>query len=428
MQQLLFLMMLFLAFPPTLIAKMQLPVVRSEKRIISIRDGNQFFKDIWTLDPVKTDVYHVNRPQKNGKVTYITDIDSISFDIEYGKEIDFIVLLNGKDSCLNRVSATYDGVISFDRIVSANIVKTDTIPFRMRKSRIYFKGRVNGHDDISFQFDLGAGAAFVNIKSIAKVGAAFEGKIMVHNSNGINEESLSTHNTLEIGPLRWHEVPLIRVRNMNSDEDVIIGNTLFGDKVISIDYEKKIIIVSDRLPLKSAGYHEYETIFIQNRPCIKTVLSIAGKDYSDWFLFDTGRDGTMVIRDEFVAKYDLWDKFKTIFNLGNKKIVVIPEVSLGGITFKNIVTNAANPAAQTGRQSLLGNELLNHFNMILDNPNGMIYLKPNQMPGRKYSNYNDFIMKAVFSFLTGFIVISGLLILTSKWLKKRKILKIRVIN
>jgi hypothetical protein len=44
-----------------------------------------------------------------------------------------------------------------------------------------------------------------------------------------------------------------------------------------------------------------------------------------------------------------------------------------------------------GRTSLLGNQVLNHFNMILDNRNGILYLKPNSRIHEPYSDYQSYL-------------------------------------
>lgn len=356
----------------------QLAVIRSNAKTVSVRDGNQFMKNMWTLSPeTKPDTYFSAFPQKNTIVSFITDIDSISFNTAYGKTYDFIIL-RGTDSCYTRISANYNGVYPPD-----SKSKTDTIPFTMHKSRIYFEGQINGHKNIVIQFDLGAGTSCVNVHSIKKTGILFDSRIIVTNTNGTNEEPASSKNTLVIGKLKWEQIPVVQVRNMDKDEDLIIGNSLFETKVIEIDYDKKIMIISDRLSHPPQGYSHHEVILEQHRPKILATINIAGNTYTDWFLFDTGRGGTMRIGGAFTDKYHLWNQYKTILPMGDKKIVVIPEVSIGALTFKEVVTNAVH----SGQTSLLGNELLNHFNVILDNPNGMIYLKPNKLENKTYATY-----------------------------------------
>ena len=54
------------------------------------------------------------------------------------RSYDFIVLLNGKDSCHTRIAANYTGIARPKQIkIQAS---GDTIPFFMRDSRLYLMG------------------------------------------------------------------------------------------------------------------------------------------------------------------------------------------------------------------------------------------------------------------------------------------------
>ena len=71
-----------------------IPIIKSNTSSISIRDGNTFRPNSWTLAPeYKPDVYNSGLINgKSHKVTFYTDIDSIGFFVELGKEYDFIIL------------------------------------------------------------------------------------------------------------------------------------------------------------------------------------------------------------------------------------------------------------------------------------------------------------------------------------------------
>lgn len=367
-----------------------LPVIKANSKQVSIQDGKLFQKDMWTISPeIKLDTYFVSLPRKGSKVTFITDVESISFDTAFGKTYDFIIMLDGKE-CRQRISATYRGVLTPQRLSPVAAPEPDIIPFTMRGSRIYFEGEVNENKGMSIQFDLGAGGLCVNIDSVARTGVKFDGQTTLINTSGTNVEPTSSKNTIVIGNLKWENALLIQTRNMRSHEDVLVGNTLFGKKVVEIDYDRKVVIVRDQLDAPPPGYTSHEIILEQHSPKIQATVTVAGKPYTDWFSFDTGRDGTMLIRDRFTRTHDLWDKYKALTPATNgRKSVVLDSVAFGGLSFKYVVTNAEDPASKADRGSLLGNELLNHFNVILDNPNGMIYLKPNAMPNKIYSTLRD---------------------------------------
>ena len=71
----------------------RLPVIKSNSDTVSIQNGAELRKNSWRLAPeAKPDVYEADLIDgKPTKVTFITDADSISFDVEVGKKYDFII-------------------------------------------------------------------------------------------------------------------------------------------------------------------------------------------------------------------------------------------------------------------------------------------------------------------------------------------------
>ena len=84
-----------------------LPVVKSGVDVISIQDGANLKKNSWSLAPeAKPDVYEAELIDgKPHKVTFITDVDSISFEVEEGKRYDFIVQ-KGDVKCYTQIVGT----------------------------------------------------------------------------------------------------------------------------------------------------------------------------------------------------------------------------------------------------------------------------------------------------------------------------------
>lgn len=84
---------LLVLFAITLNAQEKLPILKSNSNTISIKDGEETKKDSWTLAPeTKPQVYETSVAKgKTKKVTFITDLDSIGFDVEANKKYDFII-------------------------------------------------------------------------------------------------------------------------------------------------------------------------------------------------------------------------------------------------------------------------------------------------------------------------------------------------
>ncbi|HYG40245.1 MAG TPA: DUF4932 domain-containing protein [Cytophagales bacterium] len=82
-----------------------LPVLKSTQDKVSVRDGDMFHKNAWYISPsVRPDVFETEVTNAKN-VSFITDLDSISFHVQAGGIYDFIILLNEKDSAYTRIQA-----------------------------------------------------------------------------------------------------------------------------------------------------------------------------------------------------------------------------------------------------------------------------------------------------------------------------------
>lgn len=84
----------------TTFAQKKMQIIKANSTSVDIKDDNQLRKNAWRIVPEeKLDVYTTSAK----KVTFYTDIDSISFKVDPKKQYDFIILLNGKDSARTQI-------------------------------------------------------------------------------------------------------------------------------------------------------------------------------------------------------------------------------------------------------------------------------------------------------------------------------------
>ena len=95
-------LLLFLIASASLLAQKKMPIIKANSTTVDIKDGDNLRKGAWRISPdVKPDVYTTS----NKKVTFYTDIDSITIKINPKVEkYDFMVLLNGKDSAWTQIA------------------------------------------------------------------------------------------------------------------------------------------------------------------------------------------------------------------------------------------------------------------------------------------------------------------------------------
>jgi len=367
-------------------AQVKVPLIKASSEKAVIKDG-AYCRIDWKLDPLtKPDTYFVNIPAQKSTVVFKTDQEELTVATEPGNSYDFIVLLNNKDSCHVRISAQLP--LDLPSMDSKDLYPI-RIPFKLIGSRIFLNGAIN-KKKVSIQFDLGAGTAVVNRNSSKRLDLSFSSFTTVSNTEGVNRERTSLDNQLNIGSIDWQGVSLTEVGNMKPDEDVIIGNSFFRNDIIEIDYDKMEFVVHRDLPSKTREYKKLPVFYEQNRPKFQAAIRHNQRQYDFWFLFDTGRDGTMLLGEDFTGTGNIWNELAPLTVINNRKIIRL-DATIADMEFKDIVTNAADPAKPNGRSSLFGNQILNHFNVILDNKAGLLYLKPNGRIKEPYSNYESYL-------------------------------------
>lgn len=394
------------------LAQNVLPVIKATSKTVDIRDGNHFKKGYWAIMPErKPDYYYAELPRKNQKITFITDQDSISFDVTYGNEYDFIILLNGKDSCYTRISARYKHFNAFTR--KATGAAPDTIPFTLGDNhKVYVNAKLNGSEVKNIQLDLGAGGTIINKTSVKKVKINFNGKVTLANSDGVNQVPSASKNLLQIGNLVWDSVGIVVAHNMKNYEDLIIGNSLFRDKILEINYDKKILVVHDTLPPQIASYSRHNVILDGGViPYIEVSLAAGNKKQTGWVMFDTGAHSSIINSADVPLTYRIMTELAGMVGLGD---AIAPKLDIGKYQLSGFKYKTRNMGGGEGLKMILGSDLLKRFNLIFDNRNGHLYMQPNSLTNTPYGKRDEY-------YAVRFVVaVLGLIILIVLFKKTRK--------
>ena len=86
----------------SIIAQETLQIIKSNSNSVSIRSGQDYFDNSWTIvSEAKPDIYRCSKLGET--VTFITDVDSISVVLKEDTSFDFIILLNETDSAFTQI-------------------------------------------------------------------------------------------------------------------------------------------------------------------------------------------------------------------------------------------------------------------------------------------------------------------------------------
>ena len=398
-------------------AQNKLPVIKANSRSVDIIDGLHFMKAFWYILPEKKpDLYFVEIPRKNHKVTFKTDVDSVSFEVEYGREYDFIILLNNKDSCHTRIVAKEKRLFKYSNKLSGDI---DTIPFTIgNNSKVYLKGKLNNSDTLNIQFDFGlSGQSLIKKSSVKKINMDFDGSITLTNSEGTTSVPSSSLNKLNIAGLTWDSLPVAVADNMTKREDMIIGNSLFQHKIIEFNYDKRIIILHDSIPPADTGFTKHDILLDQGIvPFIQAELTHDSRTIKGWFMLDIGAYTSHLSNQHIRATNKMLGEARQMIGLDAKKY--IPKLKIGEYSFSDFNYTTQDPSRED-MAGILGNDLLKRFNFILDNKDGYLYLKPNSLAGVSYANPEYYVVRVTTLILILFLALIVFFIYRKK-IKKNK--------
>ncbi|MBL0358307.1 MAG: retropepsin-like domain-containing protein [Chitinophagaceae bacterium] len=420
------LFLVLIIFSNQTFAQEKTKLVKATSQKVAIKDGTNPITKWWEYlqKDVKPVVFHIAKINQNRKVTFYTDIDSISFDVKPNNKYDFKILLNSKDTCYAQISTA---IPSYYKNCKNCSITSDTIPFTLGNDHyIHIKGKVNNTEILDFIFDSGAGTCVINERGqkIAKI--KLDGQTDGEGSSGFTVEQTSSSNHLQLSSLNWKNLSFTYIDYKGSiNTDGVLGYNIFEDKVIEIDYEKNLLIVHNKIPANITGYSKQNIKHDLNGTFIQATLNNGTKDFTAWYLFDTGGSLTIEVGGDYATNSNLYGTMKNLGKsnaTGNGKgffqneIVELPILKLFGFAIPNVPIHiASSDKSFYGEAGIIGNNVLKRFNTFIDYPNATIYLKPNNLMNLSFKEKDETLM---YSIIGGSIAL--VLLLCGFFLYKRR--------
>ena len=383
----------FLMLTLQLLAQTQLPILYATSKSAKIKDGDNITG--WSLSPeAKPDVFVANRSRKAKKVTFYTDIDSIIFTVKPNQKYAFIVLLNNKDTCHTVVQSSIQKVQS-NGFHHAPFT-TDTIPFTLTYyNNISIKTIVNQVDTLNLMFHSGVNSLYVTKEGLAKTTHLKTAKTgQVQSWAGSADAALSTRNALQVGRFKWDSLEITIDERSGQGTDGKFGFSFFDNTILEVNYDLNQLIIHKKLLKSLKGYTKLPMEFINNSFFLDTKIKIKEQVYENKFMYHTGYSGNLILGTQFMDKYQLRGQLDTLgveelkdsySNIMKNITTNIDSVRIGETDFVNIKGSVMDKKVRFPT-SVLGNDVLKRFNVLVDFQNDFIYLKPNKLINMPYRN------------------------------------------
>ena len=388
MKSLSFLMLFCVLAPAAFSQTKTLRVVKAGSKSVSILDGERFSRNSWTLSPaIKPDVFMADRTRKPKWVTFYTDIDSIRVKVLPGTRYNFVILLNGKDSCHTQIASAIAPEVREERRR-----KPDTIPFTLSAfNAIHVKAIVNSVDTLNFHFDVGSFDFRITKEAILKKTSLLPNRNDVLSGKAkANYNQIAPVSNLRMGNMTWENPEIVPTDLTAHDMDGRFGWNLFEGKTVEINYDLSCLVIHPKLPKQVKGYVRSELGFIESFVCMKGHISAGLRSFTGYFLMDTGSDQAMILDSAWMARQHFPKDSLTLIRTSSlkdprgvtyeTKTVLVPAITLNGFGLTDVPAYLLNSRNPTGFEvNYLGNDLMKRFNMFLDFKNDEVYLKPNQL-------------------------------------------------
>jgi predicted aspartyl protease len=398
MKQIILFFAIIFTFVTTIFAQQNLRIVNATSAFVNVKDGDILFNEEWVIGEgtlEKPEVYVPIKSNKSRQITFITDIDSITFDTKPNGKYSFIIEYKNQRifTEINRsekLTPTLRKGITFSRNCQNCADKPNVIPFTINQkdNGIRIQGKINDSETLDLVFDTGAKFVYTSKSAIGKkINLTLDGTINDVGGDGITKLETSSGNRLSIGEMSWKNLDIVAFEF--GDATGIIGWNVFENNPIEIDYDKKIMTIHDSPATIPKDYTKHKMEIFNGSPFIEATLIIGDKKVTDWFLFDSGFNGSLIISNHMAVKNSLIGTMRIVgkgstfgSGGGEKKIqnVLVPRMQIGNYEFQDIraAMNAGQPD-DVPHDDILGNELLKGFNVVLDFKNKNIYLKPNSL-------------------------------------------------
>lgn len=354
----------------------RLPVIKANVKTATIQEVGQPLKK-WNLSPeIKIDVFTTNKLVKPVMVKFKTDIDSISFKLKPGQQKDFIVLLNGKDSCYTRIQSPE--VKNFRRVQPE---VHDTIPFVINKYNTNsIKVMLNQTDTLNLNFDSGA-------TEVVLIEEALKNKV---------KSKLDLYNTLhdiKVGR-RTYQSKVYDIQLAGHGVDGLLGWDNFDGYIVELNYDKNIMVVHSKLPKavkQNKAVDKFKMKYFNQVFYIEGQITQGKTTIKDWFMFDTGYQKTAVLDNDLLnkSKFPVAEmaviRTDTLLGIMKNKIPVVTSklesLKLGKNELKNVPAQilTTNKPVRGANVHILGSDVLKRFNTFFDFQENVVYLLPNQL-------------------------------------------------
>ena len=280
------------------------------------------------------------------------------------------------------------------------------VPFKVNNEHLIIEVSLNNSGPLHFIFDSGAGGTLINKKLADSLNLTT--RIYRKNVGVSGSHKVGVIRGVGLGLADTEIAPITVLSSSTEFEELdngskvygVIGFAILSRFVVNIDYSK------NELRLYNSANFEYKgsgkaipTTLTQNLPLVDaSVLMYDSTVFKGRFMVDTGSRTDLIISSPTVFKYNMaenvGDHYTVRANIGTSdrrtkiRYGRLASFELSGYKFANIPVALSSDnkgvLSLEFMNGIIGNRLLQRFNLTFDYSRNVIYLEPSELIGRDY--------------------------------------------
>jgi len=276
------------------------------------------------------------------------------------------------------------------------------IPFIFRGNHVLVRGAIGDSDSLWFFVDSGAGSHCLNRSRADRLGLEVQDGVEALGAGG-KVQAGSAHDVKYRLPGLAVDADFAAVIDLDPialqigvPVDGILGYPLFKQMVVTIDYDRSVLVLRDPGRFKPAGAGLPLT-FRDNHPYVNGKLTLPGrKPVEGSFVLDTGSGLALTLAPDFVQRnHALQSVPKTVqVRLGGvggrsyQPIGRVERFELGPYALERPVAIFSQPGpgktSSPGSIGNIGGDVLQRFRVTFDYPHERLYLAPSPSFARAF--------------------------------------------
>lgn len=286
-----------------------------------------------------------------------------------------------------------------------------TIKFELyNDNAVFLKLPINNEkDSLVFFFDTGATTALIDSTAAKKIGLKSNYVAKVSGASGdknykvLLNQSIRINDKVKVEGVHFVFDDLTRLQSTSGRKfDGIVGYNILNSFKTKVDFDKKEIqLFPFEEKIDTSGYSSIDFKFNNGITIPQFPITIElknGQKFTDTILFDSGAAAvTLLINKPFKDKNQLTQNMGKILksenqNLSSKSITedaAVKSLQIGDFKFGELCVSLSSDkegvSSYENYLGLMGSEIINRFNLILDYSAHKLYLKPNHLYDKKFT-------------------------------------------